>query len=384
MSSKFFTGIFRALADPIAHFDTMKEINAKAAEKIFFDSLAGKSTFQAVVLPEKLGSTDQPVLGQAIRVRPIDLHDFMIPEPCQFSDPKKIEEILSLHPIAYPSETIPYNSNIKNGTATDVQKIAFGDTVECYFTDGPQTTGRLRGLRYRKGTGNRTNAINLACLRVTSRDDLGSVFSRGGLTAGKIDPREEFKIKPSSSSDPAVEESTEIETIPGAFFPIPQDSNYYLSSLVGLRTDPVSRRPDTDHAGIDFAVAVGTPVFAALDGKIDHVSDTPTPARGIHVIIDHGYIDTIGSTVKTRYYHLNNSFAKKGDSVMAGDAIGRIGTTGKSTGYHLHMELRFSEKVVDPIRWLGYYKVIKKWGGRKAKWLDSLDASEKEAIKDEK
>ena len=97
------------------------------------------------------------------------------------------------------------------------------------------------------------------------------------------------------------------------------------------------------HSGADIANDRGTPVVAAAPGRVAFVETHPI--RGISVIIDHG------AGVKSGYHHLEAALAKPGDVVEAGTLIGRMGTTGYSTGPHLHWEVTVYGVNVDPFTW---------------------------------
>jgi len=94
------------------------------------------------------------------------------------------------------------------------------------------------------------------------------------------------------------------------------------------------------HTGIDLAVASGTPVHATLDG-VAHVVVSAT-GFGLHVILDHG------EGLTTLYGHLESVLVMDGDVVNAGDVIGLVGSTGNSTGPHLHFEVRRDGIAEDP------------------------------------
>lgn len=104
------------------------------------------------------------------------------------------------------------------------------------------------------------------------------------------------------------------------------------------------------HTGADFAAPHGTPVFAAADGKV--VGSKSGGSYGSHVVIDHG------NGKYTLYAHLSSRNVWAGQSVKAGDKIGAVGSTGNSSGPHLHLELRnsataFNKGVFsDPVAWL--------------------------------
>jgi murein DD-endopeptidase MepM/ murein hydrolase activator NlpD len=97
------------------------------------------------------------------------------------------------------------------------------------------------------------------------------------------------------------------------------------------------------HTGIDFAAAEGTTVLAPAAGVV--VFSEPTELRGNVIILDHG------RGVMTGYYHLLESLVTPGQVVSAGQPIGRVGTTGLSSGPHLHWDLRIMNVPVDPTVW---------------------------------
>jgi biotin carboxyl carrier protein len=100
----------------------------------------------------------------------------------------------------------------------------------------------------------------------------------------------------------------------------------------------------TAHAGEDLAIAAGTPVVAPAAGVV--VLAEPLWVRGNAVIIDHG------QGVFTGYWHLSAIDVHAGDAVTAGQKVGEVGTTGLSTGPHLHWEMEVNGVAVDPLQWL--------------------------------
>lgn len=167
MAFSFFTAFHTALQDPSSYFSFQKEMNLKAVEQVFFNSLAGTNVFDAVVLPEDLGSSATYDGQKSVRVRPLGIHDFIIPEPCSYKDPVKIKKILAMHPVAYPDSNSPLSAG--NDTNPEHQAFGGGVVVECFFKDGPQSAGRLRGLTYRlKSSRSTASNLNLECLGVSS------------------------------------------------------------------------------------------------------------------------------------------------------------------------------------------------------------------------
>lgn len=115
-----------------------------------------------------------------------------------------------------------------------------------------------------------------------------------------------------------------------------------LSSSFGWRN--VSVNGNRYHFGVDWAAPTGTPVRAARDGVVWRAGWWST--YGYAVALDHGD----GS--ETRYAHLSSISVQSGAVVRQGDVIGLVGSTGASTGPHLHFELRFGERAVDPLGYL--------------------------------
>jgi murein DD-endopeptidase MepM/ murein hydrolase activator NlpD len=116
-----------------------------------------------------------------------------------------------------------------------------------------------------------------------------------------------------------------------------------LSSGFGWRD--ISVAGNRFHGGIDLAVDAGTPVTAAADGRV--VRAGWIGAYGYAVYVDHG------DGVETRYAHLSELWVNESDTVRQGDVLGRAGSTGASTGPHLHFEVRLAGHAVDPLTVLG-------------------------------
>jgi murein DD-endopeptidase MepM/ murein hydrolase activator NlpD len=112
-----------------------------------------------------------------------------------------------------------------------------------------------------------------------------------------------------------------------------------ISSGFGYRSDPFHGGAAM-HAGLDFRGAVGAPIHAAAKGKVTFVG-TKT-GYGKVVEISHG------NGMLTRYAHMSAWRARVGQAVAAGDVIGQIGNTGRSTGPHLHFEVRIHDRAVNP------------------------------------
>lgn len=122
----------------------------------------------------------------------------------------------------------------------------------------------------------------------------------------------------------------------------PTDSTR-MTSDYGEREDPFNGRL-TKHAGMDIGGSIGDPVYAAANGKV--VDTGYTSARGNYITISHP------SGLKTNYMHLNEILTKVGATVKQGDTIAELGSTGRSTGPHLHIEVVKNGSTVDPANYL--------------------------------
>jgi murein DD-endopeptidase MepM/ murein hydrolase activator NlpD len=116
-----------------------------------------------------------------------------------------------------------------------------------------------------------------------------------------------------------------------------------FTSGFGIRSDPFLGRPAM-HTGLDFRAASGDPVRATANGKV--VSSGWAGGYGRMVEIDHG------NGLSTRYGHLSEIGVRVGDSIKIGQVIGAVGSTGRSTGPHLHYETRIDGEAVDPQKFL--------------------------------
>jgi murein DD-endopeptidase MepM/ murein hydrolase activator NlpD len=121
----------------------------------------------------------------------------------------------------------------------------------------------------------------------------------------------------------------------------PPMARRYVSSTYGVRPDPFLGRTAL-HAGVDYALPQGTPVTASAPGKV--VRAGRAGGYGNMVEIDHG------RGITTRYGHMARIDVRVGESVAKGAPIGAVGSTGRSTGPHLHYEIRRGGKAVDPER----------------------------------
>lgn len=175
------------------------------------------------------------------------------------------------------------------------------------------------------------------------------------VTAGKFD-RQDLII---NTSDPVISEANSDaaykqfrETIP-PFYETTDPNLYWsgnfimptegrISSKYGLLRYTNGGTTPRRHAGIDIAIDEGTPIKAPANGKVvfsDYLLNT-----GNTMVIEHG------GGLKTYYYHMVERVAQKDDTVKQGDIVGKVGTTGYSTGPHLHFEVRIGNQNLDPFK----------------------------------
>ncbi|GAB3532754.1 M23 family metallopeptidase [Arthrobacter tecti] len=101
------------------------------------------------------------------------------------------------------------------------------------------------------------------------------------------------------------------------------------------------------HTGIDYGVACGTPLYAPAAGEVWFADSNALPGAGNRIVLNHGVIG--GNALATNFYHLSSYLVAPGQNVSAGQLIGYTGTTGNSTGCHLHFETVLNGSLVDPM-----------------------------------
>ncbi|WP_353227956.1 M23 family metallopeptidase [Novosphingobium sp.] len=124
---------------------------------------------------------------------------------------------------------------------------------------------------------------------------------------------------------------------------VPVTSNRAMSSNFGMRTHPVLGGYRM-HKGVDLPASTGTPIHATADGVIGRADWFG--GYGLCVEIEHG------ANLETRYGHMSRIAVAEGQHVHKGDVIGYVGSTGRSTGAHLHYEVRIGGEAVNPVPYL--------------------------------
>lgn len=228
-------------------------------------------------------------------------------------------------------------------STSDNRPLAFvGESGQYWTLVGIQATAQLG-----------PHLLELAATDGTGKATRGSKLIQ--VVAGNF-ATEQIALPPQASKllDPALirAENERLSQVFGIFshqqwweglFRVPLQGPVRVTSTFGARRSYSGGPPTSYHGGIDYGAEAGTPVLAAGRGRVVLAEDLTV--RGKAVIIDHG----LG--VYSSYYHLSEIAVKTGQEVERGDLIGKVGSTGLSTGSHLHWEIRVGGVYVDPLQW---------------------------------
>lgn len=194
-------------------------------------------------------------------------------------------------------------------------------------------------------------------IKVENEEAFAETPSRGGQGGADVqrDPNladgENFKLLEKTQTIKTALSQKEHE-LDALLAKVSDDKNYFrcipnqwpvsgeITSPYGWRRSPFGGRSESFHDGIDIANAVGTPIMAAGDGKVVHSGYMAVYGRTI--LIDHGY------GLSSKYAHNSALLVEEGDLVKKGDQIARLGSTGRSTGPHLHFSIYKWGQVQDP------------------------------------
>jgi len=138
-----------------------------------------------------------------------------------------------------------------------------------------------------------------------------------------------------------------LETIQSIPLGIPTPGK--ITSKFGKRIDPINHRP-AFHEGVDIKNKRKSPIKATADGVI--AKSGYTKGFGNYVVINHG------NGFRTRYFHMFKRAVKRGDTVKRGQLIGYLGSTGRSTGPHLHYEIKYKSRPVNPMKFIQIAKYL--------------------------
>ncbi|HVM38390.1 MAG TPA: M23 family metallopeptidase [Sphingomicrobium sp.] len=155
-------------------------------------------------------------------------------------------------------------------------------------------------------------------------------------------------LEPAAKGDPTFRQLfmswKKLDNLQDGAIAVPSEKPVKLAAFTsgfGMRADPFQGRAAM-HAGIDLSGPVGTPIYATADGVVTSAG-WHNGGYGNLIKIDHG------KGIETRYAHLSSLSVREGQRIRRGEMIGRMGSTGRSTGSHLHYEVRIDGRAVNPI-----------------------------------
>ncbi len=175
---------------------------------------------------------------------------------------------------------------------------------------------------------------------VSSMDENELAYSIAG-TLGAINSRVQFQEKSYKEIEEMIRDKEKLLAATPAIQPVSNKDLNRVASGYGYRIDPVYKTVKF-HAGLDFSAPQGTPIYATADGRIKTAGNLGN-GYGNHVVINHGF------GYETLYGHMVRIKARAGQLVKRGEVIGWVGSTGKSTGPHLHYEVHKGGRTLDPI-----------------------------------
>ena len=254
-----------------------------------------------------------------------------------------LEEMVGMLPADLFAEAAVDGEPKEGGDATAVGleqvSAALPEAAELSLIERRQLASVAVLTRFAEGRAARAEAairrlgLHPSRMMVSSGTAMGGPFE--ALTTeldGSVDPRFE-RLGLSLARMAALEQG--LESIPQV---MPTDMARMTSNF-GYRRDPFTGEAAL-HSGLDFGGAYGDPIHAAADGRVSFVGDKAGYGRVVEI--------THGNGLITRYAHMSAWKAQVGQVVDAGDVIGAIGSTGRSTGPHLHFEVRIGNRAVNP------------------------------------
>lgn len=181
---------------------------------------------------------------------------------------------------------------------------------------------------------------------ISRRIDAEELFNLAKSRMPQIDSKLKAQVRPALESTLA-EEEARAAALPSVE---PLKGRLEVSSEFGLRRNPFGGRNYEMHSGIDFRGPIGTSIYATADGVV--VTAQYSGGYGNHVVIDHGY------GYETLYAHMSEIEVKAGDRIRRGDLVGALGSTGRSSGPHLHYEVHRNGQAVNPRYYLSLDDVV--------------------------
>jgi len=178
-------------------------------------------------------------------------------------------------------------------------------------------------------------------IRLVSAMDENELAYSVSSTLSNITNRISFQEKSYLEIEDMIKDKEKLLASTPAIQPVNNKDLNRVASGFGYRIDPVYKTVKF-HAGLDFSAPQGTPIYATADGRVTTAGNLSN-GFGNHVIINHGF------GYQTLYGHMVRVKVRNGQLVKRGEVIGWVGSTGKSTGPHLHYEVHKGGRTIDPI-----------------------------------
>jgi murein DD-endopeptidase MepM/ murein hydrolase activator NlpD len=239
--------------------------------------------------------------------------------------------------------------------------IQAGETVSDSRSEAAKTVRKVSVVIPEAGALARIEARQLALVeRMTRFADRRAAAAERAIRQLGLDPRAMLTSSPTAQGGPLIRLSTErngaidprfqrlgvslarMDALEDGLTAIPQfmpADMRMISSGFGYRSDPITGA-GAFHPGLDFRGPIGSPIHAAAKGVVSFVGQRSGYGNVVEISHSNGLL--------TRYAHMSAQKAHLGQAVQAGDVIGLIGSTGRSTGPHLHFEVRINDRAVNP------------------------------------
>ncbi len=250
-------------------------------------------------------------------------------------------------------ETVTVKPNYTQPVSYQTYKVRAGDTISGIAKKFGLTNistlisvndiGNVRQLA--SGQKLKIPSIDGIIYTVKKGDSLSSITSKHKISLEQLLDVNELTSETLTAGQQlflpgAAMDAASLKNAMGELFRLPISSQFRWSSPYGYRIDPIAN-VKSFHTGTDMACPTGTPILAAMSGKV--TTTGINRVYGNYVIIDHG------NGYQTLYAHMSKIIASKGQWVSQGTRIGLVGSTGYSTGPHLHFTVYKNGKLIDPM-----------------------------------
>ncbi len=178
-----------------------------------------------------------------------------------------------------------------------------------------------------------------------SRIKTGAIAIKASMTLDKITRQAYVQSKSFDDVIKLAKQKEQLAVNMPAIQPVSLRDHMRLTDFFGFRRDPFNRSLKF-HEGIDISAPLGTDVYSSGNGVVEF-AESSNHGYGNNVVINHGF------GYKTRYAHLKGIKVKIGQQIKRGEILGYLGNTGRSTGPHLHYEVIYRNKPVNPLNYFG-------------------------------